>query len=90
MLPQIRDHCDRLLVILRQNSDDVGPVTGAEFHSFPNSEIKHDAMRSHLTEKSDSSYNLVVQLNQFLFGEGIDIEVTHGRFFPRRRAHFCI
>ena len=90
MLTGIRDHGDRLLVVLRQNAGYLGPSIGPEFHSFPDSKIKHLAVRPHLAEKSEPSNNLVVQFDQIFFGEGINIEFIHGRLFPRQRAHFCI
>ena len=83
MLPRIRDHGDCFLVLLRQNADHVGSSTWAEFHPFPDSKIKHGAVRAHLAEKAESSYNLVVKFDQIFFGERIHIEVSHCRFFPR-------
>jgi hypothetical protein len=90
MLPRIRDNRDRFLVVLRQNSYYVGSSTRVEFDPFPDSKIKHGAVRPHLAEESESSDYLVVQRNQFFFGEGINIEVIHGGLFPRQRAQFCI
>jgi hypothetical protein len=81
MLPRIGDHGDRFLVVARQNSDHVRPSTGAESHSFPDSKIQHGAVRPHLAEKSESSHDLVVQLDQVFFGEGVNIEVAHYGLF---------
>jgi hypothetical protein len=90
MLARIRDYGDRFFVVLRQSASQLGPSIGPEFHSFSDSKIKHLAVRPHLAQKSESSYNFVIQFNQFCFGEGIDIEFAHGRLCPRQRAHFCI
>ena len=82
MLPRIRDHGDRFLVVLRQNASHFRPSIRAESHAFPDAKIQHLAVRPHLAEKSESSHNLVVQLNQFFFGKGINIEVAHGGLLP--------
>ena len=89
MLARIRDHRDGLLVVLRQNSHHIGPSAGTELHALPNSEIEHGAVRSHLAQEFETRHNFVVQGNQIFFGEGIDIEVGHGSYFPRLHAHFA-
>jgi hypothetical protein len=88
MLPRIRDHGDRFLVVLCQDAGHLGPPVGLEFHAFPDSEIKHLAVRRHLAEKSKAGHNLMIQLDQVFFGKAIDIEVTHVVSFPKLRAHF--
>ena len=88
MLPRIRDYGDRFPVVLRQCASHLGPSIGAEFHAFSDSKIQHFAVRPHLSKKSEASHNFVIQLNQFFFSEGINIEFIHCDFFPRQRAYF--
>jgi hypothetical protein len=38
-------------------------------------------VRTHLAEKSKTSHNFVVQLDQVFLGKGIDIEVIHSGHF---------
>src|SRR5260370_42311987 len=50
-----------------------------ELHFFPNPEIQHLGMRSHLAQKSQARHDLVIELNQFILGECIDIDPVHLR-----------
>jgi hypothetical protein len=49
-----------------------------ELNPLPDAEIQHRAVRAHLMEESESSHNLVIQLDKFFFGKRINIDVAHG------------
>src|SRR5258708_26311632 len=48
-----------------------------ELNPLPDAEIQHRAVRAHLMEESESSHNLVVQLDEFFFGKRINVDTAH-------------
>src|SRR5882724_569901 len=48
-----------------------------EFHSLTDAEVQHGGMRAHLTEESEASDNLVIQLDKFIFGKGVNVDMPH-------------
>jgi hypothetical protein len=48
-----------------------------EFHSLTDAEVQHGGMRAHLTEESEASDNLVIQLDEVIFGQGVNIDMPH-------------
>ena len=40
-----------------------------ELDPFTDAEIEHGAVRAHLIEESESSYDFVIQLDEFVFGK---------------------
>jgi len=84
VLPAIRDDGESLLVIAGYCSDQFGAAVRLKFYFFSDAEIEHGGMRAHLAEKSEARHDLVVQFDEFRFGEGvnINIDVPHGPFYP--------
>jgi hypothetical protein len=39
-------------------------------------------MRAHLTEESEASDDLVIQLDEFIFGKGVNIDLPHNICLP--------
>ena len=60
-----------------------------EFDPLTDAEIEHGAVRAHLIEKSKPSYYFVIQLDELIFGKGININVVHSGL-PLTRYSYCI
>src|SRR5216684_7894759 len=71
------DHRNRLLVVTGQYSSYLRAPGRMELDSFTDAEIQHGAVRAHLIEESESSHNLVIQLDEFFFGKRINIDAVH-------------
>ena len=81
-LSGVRDDGDSLLVITGENANDRGPTLWLKRDVIPDLEIEHPFMRSRLVQESQPLDDPVVEIDEFCFGEAVDINSHHDSLPP--------
>jgi len=71
-LPVFADDSDALLVVPRERADDLGLAWWTKPDLLSNVKIQHLYMRAHFPQKAETSYDAVVQLDQFFFRQAVN------------------
>jgi len=73
VVPIVGDNGNGLAVVSRQHTDHRWTPFGLKRDAIADSELKHLRVRLHLVEEAKALHDPIVQINQFRFGQPIDI-----------------
>ena len=75
MLAAVSDNRNRLLVVSGNDAKDLRATFGLEADSLSERKLQHRCMRAHLMQHSKSLNDPIVQVDQFSFGELVDVDL---------------
>ena len=73
----VGDDRDALFVVAHERADDRSPVVGIERDAVAEGELQHGGVRSYLLQKTQPLDDPSVEVNEFGFGQSVDID-GHG------------
>lgn len=68
-----RDDGNRLFVVARENANDHHATLGLKRDAVPDFEVQHPLVRSRLMQESQALDDAVVEVDEFGFGEAVDV-----------------
>ena len=73
-LAVVGNYAHALFVVPSEESSDLRMSSRMKPHSFSNPELHHGRMRSHIAEKAQAGNDPMIQVDQFFFGESVNVD----------------
>jgi len=74
-LSGVGDDRDGLLVVPGQHAHHERTTVGLKLNPVADVELEHFGMRSHLMEEAQAFHDAIVEVDQFCFGEFVDVDL---------------
>jgi hypothetical protein len=74
VLAAFGDNCNRLLVVAREHTNLKRPTFRLKRNTIANTELQHLRMSPHVPQEFQPFDNSVVEINQFSFGQPVNVD----------------